>query len=188
MHSRTKTLQYRLDKGTAAYSRLGSVLKGRHHLSVQQRVSLWQSCVWSTISYGLTTCGLTPAGHKSLETTVLRHLRAILRVPVHLTHTTNVDVARQAGVGLPYAILNRLLDAEKDRKQAFAWSDPLTYGPQSSWWQHLKKIVCSPSRIRATGCSRPYDQAIYMPYMWRLLCHSSGHACPYHQVALRPQG
>ena len=139
-----QTLQYRLDKGTAAYSRLGSVLKGRHHLSVQQRVSLWQSCVWSTISYGLTTCGLTPAGHKSLETTVLRHLRAILRVPVHLTHTTNVDVARQAGVGLPYAILNRLLDAEKDRKQASAWSDPLTYGPQSSWWQHLKNSLQPP--------------------------------------------
>ena len=139
-----QTLQYRLDKGTAAYSRLGSALKGRHHLSAQQRVSLWQSCVWSTIRYGLTTCGLTPAGHKSLETTVLRHLRAILRVPVHLTHTTNADVARQAGVGLPHAILNRLLDTESDRKQASEWFDPLTYGPHSSWWQHLKTSLQPP--------------------------------------------
>ena len=139
-----QTLQYRLDKGTAAYSRLGSVLKARHHLNAQQRVCLWQSCVWSTISYGLTTCGLTPAGHKSLETTVLRHLRAILRVPVHLTHTTNADVARQAGVGLPHAILNRLLDTESDRKQASEWFDPLTYGPHSSWWQHLKTSLQPP--------------------------------------------
>ena len=34
------TLEFRLQKGTAVYRRLGTILKGRHHLSEGQRVSL----------------------------------------------------------------------------------------------------------------------------------------------------
>ena len=45
-----QTLDHRLAKGEAAYHRLGKVLKGRHSLSSRQRLSLWRSCVWSTVS------------------------------------------------------------------------------------------------------------------------------------------
>ena len=89
------TLTYRLDKGKAAFGRLGTVLKGRHHLASAQRIHLWRACVWSTMSYGL-TCGVTLAGHKTLETLVVRHIRAILRLPAHLTQTTNSEVAAKA--------------------------------------------------------------------------------------------
>ena len=93
------TLTYRLDKGKAAFGRLGTVLKGRHHLASAQRIHLWRACVWSTMSYGL-TCGVTLAGHKTLETLVVRHIRAILRLPAHLTQTTNSEVAAKAYLAL----------------------------------------------------------------------------------------
>ncbi|OLQ03284.1 hypothetical protein AK812_SmicGene13768 [Symbiodinium microadriaticum] len=89
------TLEFRLQKGTAVYRRLGTILKGRHHLSEGQRVRLWCACIWTTLSYGLITCGVTSAGHRLLETHVVRQLRAILRLPVHLTYKTNAEVMQQ---------------------------------------------------------------------------------------------
>eukprot|EP00439_Symbiodinium_sp_Y106_P075733 s1215_g15.t1 len=110
------TLHYRLEKGKAAFGRLGTTLKGKHHLSSQQRINLWRACVWSTMSSGLTTCGLTAAGHKTLETLVVRQLRAILRLPAHLTRTTNQAVAQEAGVLLPSAALSTALQREAQRR------------------------------------------------------------------------
>ena len=110
------TLHYRLDKLKAAFGRLGTVLKGRHHLTSAQRISLWRACVWSTMSYGLTACGLTLAGHKTLETLVIRHVRAILRLPVHITRTTNPEVAAEAGIRLPSSELACMLQREAQRR------------------------------------------------------------------------
>ena len=52
------TLEFRLHKGAAVYRRLGTIRKGKHYLSEGQRVRLWCACIWTTISYGLITCGL----------------------------------------------------------------------------------------------------------------------------------
>ncbi|CAE7328875.1 unnamed protein product [Symbiodinium sp. CCMP2592] len=111
------TLHQRMNKGKATFSRLGTVLKGKHNLSIAHRLCLWKACVWSTISYGLITCGLTAEGHKSLETLVVKQLRAILRQPAHLTHTTNSEVLAEAGFTLPGAALAKMLDREAHRRQ-----------------------------------------------------------------------
>ena len=110
------TLAFRMQKSDAIYGRLGTALRGRHHLTSAQRIRLWLACVWSTMSYSLTTCGLTAGGHKLLETKVIRQLRAILRLPVHLTHTSNLEVAEKAGLALPCVLLASLMDKEGQRK------------------------------------------------------------------------
>ena len=124
-------MTYRLDKGKAAFGRLGTVLKGRHHLASAQRIHLWKACVWSTMSYGLTACGVTLAGHKTLETLVVRHIRAILRLPAHLTQTTNSEVAAKAGIRLPGSELAHMLTREAHRRAGC--DDPRVTLPTRAW-------------------------------------------------------
>ncbi|OLQ01285.1 hypothetical protein AK812_SmicGene15967 [Symbiodinium microadriaticum] len=131
-----QTLEWRLHKGEAAFQRLGTVLKGRHHLTASQRLRLWRSCVWTTIQYGLTASGLTPWGARVLETSVVRQLRAILKLPAHLTQTTNAQVCAAANIPLPTQMLQHLLQAEGDRLSK-APPDPLVCSPAQDWWQHL---------------------------------------------------
>ena len=129
-HFERQTLESRLAKAEIAYNRLGSVLKGRHHLSTGQRVSLWRSCVWATAQYGLTACGLTRAGLHVLEVAMLRQL------PVHLTHSTNLQVCQDAGVPLPHQMLRQLTQTESNKHWCLS-EDPFVCSPLSDWWQHV---------------------------------------------------
>ena len=156
-----QTLEWRLSKGEAAFQRLGTVLKGQHHLTTSQRLRLWQSCVWTTTQYGLTASGLTPWGARALETSVVRQLRAILKLPAHLTHTTNAQVCAAAGIPLPTQMLSQLLQDEGDRISQ-APLDPLVCSPTQAWWQHLvtsfapqatdSLIALDPLRCEAQSC------------------------------------
>ena len=156
-----QTLEWRLHKGEAAFQRLGTVLKGRHHLTASQRLRLWRSCVWTTIQYGLTASGLTPWGARVLETSVVRQLRAILKLPAHLTQTTNAQVCAAANIPLPTQMLQHLLQAEGDRLSK-APPDPMVCSPAQDWWQHLVTtfapqatdniLVLDPSQCDAQPC------------------------------------
>ena len=136
------TLDFRLKKGDAVYRRLGTVLKGKHHLSSMQRLHLWRACIWTTISYGLVACGITPAGHKLLETKIVRQIRAILRLPAHLTFTTNADVMQQAGMQLPGPMLEMLMTREGNRKHQSA--DVHVCNPPSEWWRTVYESLHAP--------------------------------------------
>ena len=131
-----QTLESRLATAEIAFNRLGSVLKGRHHLSTGQRVSLWRSCVWATAQYGLTASGLTQAGLHTLEVAMLRQLRAILRQPVHLAHSTNPQVCQDAGVPMPHQMLRQLMQTERHKHWCLS-EDPFVCSPLSTWWQHV---------------------------------------------------
>ncbi|CAE7227790.1 unnamed protein product [Symbiodinium sp. CCMP2592] len=132
-----QTLEHRLAKGDATYHRLGKVLKGRHHLSTRQRVHLWRSCVWSAVSYSLTACGLTEAGLQRLNTAMVKQLRAILRLPAHITLTTNAQVCQAAGLLLPHQQLLALLDTEGHRLESEPPSDLICH-PKSDWWKQVR--------------------------------------------------
>ncbi|OLP92677.1 LINE-1 retrotransposable element ORF2 protein [Symbiodinium microadriaticum] len=136
------TLAFRMQKSDAMYGRLGTALRGRHHLTSAQRIRLWHACLWSTMSYSLTTCGLTPAGHRLLETKVVQQLRAILRLPVHLTHTSNLEVMQQAGLTLPCVTLAALMDTEGQRKPPD--QDDHLCRPGQAWWIKVRESLNAP--------------------------------------------
>ncbi|CAE7191108.1 unnamed protein product [Symbiodinium necroappetens] len=154
------TLAFRIQKSDAIYGRLGTALRGRHHLTSVQRIRLWLACVWSTMSYSLTTCGLTDAGHRLLETKVIRQLRAILRLPVHLTHTSNLEVLEQAGLTPPCVLLATLMDKEGRRK--LPEQDAHLCRPDHAWWTKVREslniptesmhIVPVPTPVRPQTC------------------------------------
>ena len=135
-----QTLEWRLSKGEAAFQRLGKVLKGQHHLTAPQRLRLWQACVWTTTQYGLTASGLPPAGIQKLETFVVRQLRAVLRLPAHITRTTNEEVCSAANFPLPHVALQNLLCAEGVRISA-APADPFVCAPTDSWWKQIQSTL-----------------------------------------------
>ena len=135
-----QTLEWRLSKGEAAFQRLGKVLKGQHHLTAPQRLRLWQACVWTTTQYGLTASGLPPAGIQRLETFVVRQMRAVLRLPAHITRTTNAEVCSAANFPLPHVALQNLLCAEGDRISA-APADPFVCVPTDSWWRQIQSTL-----------------------------------------------
>ena len=61
-----QTLDYRMQTGVANFWRLGRMLRSRHPLGKSNRLSMWQSCVHTATTYGLTTSGLTYNGAKKL--------------------------------------------------------------------------------------------------------------------------
>ena len=135
-----QTLEWRLSKGEAAFQRLGKVLKGQHHLTAPQRLRLWQACVWTTTQYGLTASGLPPTGIQKLETFVVRQLRAVLRLPAHITRTTNAEVCSAANFPHPHVALQTLLCAEGDRISV-APADPFVCAPTDSWWRQIQSTL-----------------------------------------------
>ena len=156
-----QTLTSRLTKGEACYHRLGAVLKGRHHLTQPQRLHLWRSCIWTTVAYGLTTCGLNEAGVQTLNTAMIKQLRAVLRLPAHISKTTNEEVCRQARLPLPNIMLRNLTQAE-GRRHAARPPDELVCGPDHSWWSTVQHslspqvsktlIRLAPSKVEAHVC------------------------------------
>ena len=156
-----QTLTSRLAKGEACYHRLGAVLKGRHHLTQPQRLHLWRSCIWTTVAYGLTTCGLNEAGVQTLNTAMIKQLRAVLRLPAHISKTTNEEVCRQARLPLPNIMLRNLMQAE-GRRHAARPPDELVCGPDHSWWSTVQHslspqvsktlIRLAPSKVEAHVC------------------------------------
>ena len=139
-HFERQTLEWRLSKGEAAFQRLGKVLKGRHHLTAHQRLRLWQACVWTTTQYGLIASGLPPAGIQRLETFVVRQLRAVLRLPAHITRTTNEEVCSAAQFPLPHVALQTLLNAEGARLSV-APADPFVCAPADPWWKQIHSTL-----------------------------------------------
>ena len=58
------------------------------------KLSVWNSCVYSTMMYGMTTCGLSGDQVKELQRAIMKHVRAIVNNQAHLTgdaHETIID-------------------------------------------------------------------------------------------------
>ena len=60
------TLHHRISVARTAFSRLQKWLIQKRGLAVNQRLQLWQTCVYSVLSYGLCTIGLTVFPHISV--------------------------------------------------------------------------------------------------------------------------
>ncbi|OLP88826.1 hypothetical protein AK812_SmicGene29782 [Symbiodinium microadriaticum] len=85
------TLQLRLKQGWSNFSRLFTLLRS-NHIKPQQRLQLWQACVFTAIRYGLTSVGLPPDGPDKLRQAVAKQLRLVLKSPSWISHESNADL------------------------------------------------------------------------------------------------
>ena len=157
-----QTLEHRLQLqiGQANFWRLGRVLRSRHSLSKQHRLSIWRSCIQSASTYGLTSCGLTAKGAKKLTLTTIRQVRLILGDPVYMTRTSHAKVLEAWDLQHPIAELNQRMLNESH--EVNAGDDPYVQYSNSSWRQRVKDSLVVPSE----------DKLVHIPP------HTQGVACP----------
>ncbi|CAE7517259.1 unnamed protein product [Symbiodinium microadriaticum] len=96
-----KNLEHRLQAGQLRYHSIQKSLTGKHAITQAHRIRLWAACVFTSTIYSLAAVGLTTQGLQKWETRTLKHLRAIMRKPAHLTRITNDVIWQQAGLRKP---------------------------------------------------------------------------------------
>ena len=117
-------IEHRMQSGQQRYHAVQRALTGRHVISGAHRVRLWDACVHTSLLYSLPAVGLTATSLKRLETRVLKHLRAILRLPAHLTRVRNEEVWQQAQVDPPGSRVLQALTSFRAKLEARARQSP----------------------------------------------------------------
>ena len=79
------------------------MLTGRSNLSCQARVKLLGVCWSNALLYSLDSVGITLSGLQKVRVLVQQQLRAISRMPAHLTKVTNQELLSKLGVTEPGA-------------------------------------------------------------------------------------
>ena len=100
-HRHQRNMQHRIRACTAKYQGLRKLLNGSHHLSERHRLRLWQACVCTSAFYAQHVVGVTAGSLHTLTSVLTKHLRAILRIPAHLTHISTGDVWKRANAPMP---------------------------------------------------------------------------------------
>ena len=103
-----QTFLSRQQAASSNRARLAKLLHSKQ-LSIRRRVSLYMSCVRSSLIFGLHATGLTDAVLRKLSATDSRHLRAIARSPAHITHESTAELRRRLRVVSPEMALVALL-------------------------------------------------------------------------------
>ena len=96
-----RNMSHRIKACAARYQGLRKLLNGSHHLSEPHRLRLWQACVCTSAMYAQHVVGLSASSLHSLTTVLTKHLRAIMRLPAHLTHVSTADIWHRAGLPMP---------------------------------------------------------------------------------------
>ncbi|CAE7340957.1 jockey\pol, partial [Symbiodinium sp. CCMP2456] len=132
-HSRLdRNMEHRIKAARANYQGLRKLLNGAHALDTDHRIRLWKACVCSSVMYSQHVVGVTAKTLKRLTTVLTRHLRAILRVPAHLTHITNQAVWHQAGQPMPgWTVQCALLQHQAKLQHTAASRTDITSTPQA---------------------------------------------------------
>ena len=142
----TLTFRHRLQIGKGQFQRLRSVLTNGKYLSLRRRTRLWQTCIWSSISYGLACCGVSGACMRLLAGTVATQIRAIAKLPRHISRVSNDELYQRVYIQHPAQLLlhlsTNLCDRLAKMKQLLPPEDVM------SWPQFLEQALYSQERIQ----------------------------------------
>ena len=85
------SLHHRLTLMKVGFHRLQKWLTGKHCLTTRQRFTLWRTCIYPILSYGIFATGVTPQGLQLALTQMTIMIRKILHDHSFLTGRTNAD-------------------------------------------------------------------------------------------------
>ena len=83
------SLKHRLTLMKVAFHRLRRWLVGKHGLSMQQRYTLWRTCVYPVFSYGIFAQGMTPKGIQLAVVQLTVMLRRIMHDHSYITRRSH---------------------------------------------------------------------------------------------------
>eukprot|EP00439_Symbiodinium_sp_Y106_P009036 s3584_g1.t1 len=101
---------------------LGPLFLGKIRVSISYKLSIWRSCVYSTMMYGLSTCGINGDQVRELQRAIMKHVRAIVNNQAHLTGDTHETIV--AKYSIPKAdedLQQELLRAAERQKANLDW-------------------------------------------------------------------
>ena len=153
------TLRHRVQTGRTQYQRLKRILCSRRCMSLNRRARLWSTCVWTTISYGLSCCGLPSSSLKTFQRVVNLQLRSISRLPSHVTHVTTEELYQRLHLQQPEIRLLHLCVQLCDRLRCLQAQLPAA------------DIMCGPQLLQQAEHARD------------LLTESAGHAGKLQRVS-----
>ena len=100
------TLKERMKLSWTAFGRLLPALRSAG-LTLNQRVQLWQSCVFTSLLHSLDSAGLVPGGAQALRQHVIRQLRILSKAPSYITREPGDQLLARLKVEDPIAVLVR---------------------------------------------------------------------------------
>ena len=145
-----RTRSYRLSCGNANYWRLAVILRGQNILASKTRMQLWRACIWTSTAHALDCSGITPAGIKILNSTIMRQVRAILRCPAHITRIHGTDLMRH-GLDLPSTMLEKALKLELEQSNHYNVEDNFNMQCKP-WHEHLIESFSSDRIVPIMQC------------------------------------
>ena len=116
--------------------RLQKILNGRHALSLHRRLSVWRTCVSTSLLHGLSVIGIQANELRLIRACFARHVRAIAACPVHLTHESTGDLFARLNVPEPHLLLQHAQDTISQHVQYGI--DPIMTAPSL---QHLLQTI-----------------------------------------------
>ena len=130
-HFEQQALRHRIQKANGRRWALASILHSPK-VSISYKLSVWRSCVYSTMMYGLSTCGINGDQARELQRAIMKHVRAIVNNQAHLTGDTHETIVNKYNI--PKAdedLQQELLRAAERQKAMLDWM----YDDQ--WQEHL---------------------------------------------------
>ena len=151
----TATLKHRLQQGRVRYWQLVSILNSKQSMTLQHRIALWKCVIWPTLSYGLGGSGLSTANLKTLQSTVMKQLRAIAGSQSHVTRESDRTLLDRLDVQSPCdALRNHVTKTGRHGADSFVFSW------EHAWKVHLRDcfdgakhgLDAVPTAVSATAC------------------------------------
>ena len=121
------TVDYRVKCAKHAFSQLRRWLLANHMLSVQSRMRLYFTCVWTTLTYGngVHAVGLLPSGVHKITTLAMTHIRQICKDHPYVTRHTHAFVLTKYNIESPYKRLLREHGQKQARHQTRRFAAPV---------------------------------------------------------------
>ncbi|CAE7655287.1 unnamed protein product, partial [Symbiodinium necroappetens] len=120
---------HRIATAQHKYTMIRRVLNGKGPLGKGHKLRLWQACISTSLIYSLEVVGFTVEGVRKLQVLATRHIRAILRQPVHITRLSNQDLWQAARLEPPGQLVHTRLSkfcAKRDPLQSLCHLDIVT--------------------------------------------------------------
>ena len=93
-----QTAQHRVHQANSNFATLRDILRTNSALSRTRKLDIYRMCVWTTLTYGLVSVGITATSCRAIQTAAAMHLRKLLRI--YQKGNSNEDVLRRANIEL----------------------------------------------------------------------------------------
>ena len=140
-----QSLRHRLQKAHGRRWALASVLHS-NRLSIQYKLNIWRSCVYTTLRYGLVHCGLNGDQVADMQRAVMKHTRAIVNNQAFLTGDTHETIIQK--YRLPRVLQDMAAELQQARDTQCQHLDWLY---SDAWQQHLEAQLSLPPRSTENG-------------------------------------